>query len=268
MDEQSRLVGHSAAGALLAGRAPATLEPHGPAVADRLRDPPPLDRGDPREQSLRVGAMRAGQVRLKAKEEARQVCGRDLIAAPEARRRLEVRHPRTPRDLLESLVADLGVDSVGGMVVRVGDHRFEQRLRRLVERQVVAIEPAELRGQQKSLADAGGAELSIGVVSLKADRVVDDGEGDVPPVRGELLGAPDGPRRRIRIAWPDLVLLVLAAPLIGERTPADAHHEDNRQSGHCDPPRLGAPHAGRLGAGQDSAVASSGSSPASVRASA
>src|SRR4029077_20165864 len=151
------------------------------------------------------------------KEEARQVRGRDLIAAPEAWRRLEVRHPRTPRDLLEPLVADLGVDSIGRMVVRVGDHRFEQRLRRLVERQVIAIEPAELRGQQKSLADAGGAELSSEVVAAEPDRVVDDGERGVPALRGELLGAPDGPRRRIRIAWPDLVLFFVSPPLMWRR---------------------------------------------------
>src|ERR671922_94757 len=73
--EQRRLVGDGPAGVLLLGRAPPALEPDRPAAADRLRDPPSLDRGDAREQPLAVGAVPPGQVRVEPVEEARQVRG-------------------------------------------------------------------------------------------------------------------------------------------------------------------------------------------------
>ena len=57
--EQGGLVGDLPAVLLSAGRSPAALEPDRPAVTDRLGNPPALDRRDPREQPLGVGAVRA-----------------------------------------------------------------------------------------------------------------------------------------------------------------------------------------------------------------
>ena len=94
-------------------------------MAHRLGDPPALHGRDPGEQTLRVGTIAAGKVLVEPVEETGHVCCRDPVAAPEARSGLEVPHPGLAGDLLEPLVADLGVDRIGRAVVGVDDHRLE-----------------------------------------------------------------------------------------------------------------------------------------------
>ena len=194
---------------------------------------------------LRVGAVRPGEVALEPVEEARHVGGRDLVAAPEARRRLEVPHPGTPRHLLESLVPDAGVDGVGGSVVRVGDHRLEQGPRLLVERQVLALQPSQLGGQQQRLADARGAELAVGVVAAQPIESSMTAKETSPRAAAKLLCPTDPPvtmdRRsrgqtffRGRSAAP----CPRSAAHFRERVPATRRRD---QSGRCDSPRRALP---------------------------
>src|SRR5262245_34513310 len=149
--------------------------------------------------------MWAGQIPFEPVEEPGDVGRGYARTPPVAGDGLEVPHSGSLGHLLEPRVADLSVDRVGGPVAGVSDHRLEQRPGPAVEGQTVAIEPPQLRGEQKGLADACGAELPVVVVAAQTQRAVDDRKGDITLRRGEMPGPPYCCRRRIDRPRPDPV---------------------------------------------------------------